>query len=72
MHHDLRKRLNLEGLLTAVGVCWPTLQLNKIPEIQAVAQIRAQMRQSCNQSEKRWALANQLLATHEEQREILL
>lgn len=35
-----------------------------------MVQIRAQVRQSCNQSEKYWALANELLATHKEQREI--
>ena len=70
MHHDSRERPDPEGLLTAVGVCWPTVQLDKIQEIQAVAQIRAQVRQSCNPSEKCWALASELLATHKEQREI--
>lgn len=70
LHHDSGERPDPEGLLTAVGVCWPTVQLNKIQEIQAVAQIRAAMRQSCNQSEKCWALTHELLATHKEQREI--
>lgn len=67
---DSGERPGPEGLLTAVGVCWPMVQLNKIQEIRAVAQIVAQMRRSCNQSEECWALASELLATHEEQREI--
>lgn len=71
-HRDSGERPGPEGLLTAVGVCWPTVQLNKIQEIQAVAQIVAQMRRSCNQSEECWALASELLATHEEQKEISL